>query len=225
MKARVERVKVTALKLPTEIQPEFDGTQTWSATTMILVECSAQGVHGLGYTYSHLAAAKLVEDVLVPCIDGLPVMAHGGAFARMEGAVRNLGRDGIAATAISAVDVALWDLKARLLGVPLGALLGLTREAVPAYARLEAAGGHDIFHDEDTAHLMGGCRMGVRPEDSVTNSDGRSWEIDNPWICDGSLMPTGGDVNPSLTIMANAARIADRIRALAARGARAHADR
>jgi choline dehydrogenase-like flavoprotein len=83
---------------------------------------------------------------------------------------------------------------------------------------LEAAGGKDIFEDEDTAHLMGGCRMGVRREASVTNPDGRTWDIDNLWICDGSLMPTGGGVNPSLTIMANAARIADRIRALAARG-------
>ncbi|HEX5657574.1 MAG TPA: GMC family oxidoreductase, partial [Polyangiales bacterium] len=83
---------------------------------------------------------------------------------------------------------------------------------------LEAAGGRDIFRAESTAHLMGGCRMGSRADDSVTDANGRSWQIANLWICDGSLMPTGGGVNPALTIMANAARIADRIGELARRG-------
>jgi choline dehydrogenase-like flavoprotein len=83
---------------------------------------------------------------------------------------------------------------------------------------LDAAGGKDLFTNEDTAHLMGGCRMGDDPRDSVTDPIGRSWDIPNLWICDGSLMPTGGGVNPSLTIMANAARIADRIVALGKRG-------
>jgi choline dehydrogenase-like flavoprotein len=83
---------------------------------------------------------------------------------------------------------------------------------------LNAAGGTELFETDGTAHLMGGCRMGNTPEDSVTNADGRTWEIPNLWICDGSLMPTGGGVNPSMTILANAARIADRIVALKARG-------
>ena len=83
---------------------------------------------------------------------------------------------------------------------------------------LEAAGGRDIFQNADTAHLMGGCRMGSSRDESVTDSSGRTWDIPNLWICDGSLMPTGGGVNPSLTIMANAARIAGQIRALAGRG-------
>ena len=83
---------------------------------------------------------------------------------------------------------------------------------------LEAAGGSDLWPADDTAHLYGGCRMGANPRDSVTNPDGRSWDIANLWICDGSLFPTTGAVNPSLTIQANACRIADRIRELAARG-------
>ncbi|RKF12733.1 GMC family oxidoreductase [Roseovarius spongiae] len=81
---------------------------------------------------------------------------------------------------------------------------------------LKAAGGRDLLETGATAHLMGGCRMGDDPETSVTDSDGRTWDIPNLWICDGSLMPTAGGVNPSMTIMANAARIADRIGALAA---------
>jgi choline dehydrogenase-like flavoprotein len=83
---------------------------------------------------------------------------------------------------------------------------------------LEAAGGRDIWADDGTAHLMGGCRMGDDPAASVVNADGRSWEIPNLWVCDGSVFPTGGGVNPSLTIQANACRIGNRITAMARRG-------
>jgi choline dehydrogenase-like flavoprotein len=80
---------------------------------------------------------------------------------------------------------------------------------------LSAAGGRDLWQEDGTAHLMGGCHMGSFPESSVTNADGRTWDIPNLWICDGSLMPTGGGVNPSLTIQALACRIGDRITDLA----------
>ena len=83
---------------------------------------------------------------------------------------------------------------------------------------LEAAGARNLWTEEDTAHLMGGCRMGVTPEDSVTDGDGRTWDIPNLWICDGSLFPTGGGANPSLTIMAMACRTGDRMAAMARRG-------
>jgi choline dehydrogenase-like flavoprotein len=82
---------------------------------------------------------------------------------------------------------------------------------------LRAAGGHDLWSGEDTAHLMGGCRMGDDPETSITNADGRTWEIPNLWVCDGSLFPTSGGVNPSLTIQALACRMGDRITAMAKR--------
>lgn len=81
-----------------------------------------------------------------------------------------------------------------------------------------AAGGRDVWTEEDTAHLVGGCRMGIDAETSVTNSDGRSWDVPNLWICDGSLFPTSGGVNPSETIQALACRIADRIVALGRSG-------
>ncbi|HEX5452604.1 MAG TPA: GMC family oxidoreductase [Stellaceae bacterium] len=83
---------------------------------------------------------------------------------------------------------------------------------------LQAAGGRELWSIEDTAHLGGTCRMGANPRDSVTNADGRTWDIPNLWICDGSLMPTVAGVNPSLTIQALAYRIADRIKTLAGRG-------
>jgi choline dehydrogenase-like flavoprotein len=83
---------------------------------------------------------------------------------------------------------------------------------------LEAAGGKKIWVDDDTSHLMGGCRMGNSPDDSVVDKDGRGWSIRNLWVCDGSLFPTSGGVNPSLTIQALACRMGDRIKDLASRG-------
>ncbi len=84
---------------------------------------------------------------------------------------------------------------------------------------LEAAGGREIWDEtDDTAHLNGTARMGADPRTSVVDADCRSWDIRNLWICDGSVFPTVGGVNPSLTIQAIACRTADRIGVLAARG-------
>jgi choline dehydrogenase-like flavoprotein len=84
---------------------------------------------------------------------------------------------------------------------------------------LEAIGARDIFRqDNDTNHLAGTARMGFDAKTSVVNADCRSWDIPNLWICDGSVFPTTGGVNPSLTITAVALRTANRIAALAARG-------
>jgi choline dehydrogenase-like flavoprotein len=84
---------------------------------------------------------------------------------------------------------------------------------------LEAIGARDIWRESNNScHLNGTARMGFSPEDSVVDADCRSWDIRNLWICDGSVFPTVGGVNPSLTIQAIACRTADRIRALAARG-------
>jgi choline dehydrogenase-like flavoprotein len=83
---------------------------------------------------------------------------------------------------------------------------------------LEAAGGTQVWEAADTAHLMGGCRMGSSAADSVTDAYGRSWELPNLWVCDGSLFPTSGGVNPSLTIMALACRLGAHLTRLRARG-------
>ncbi|QGZ67073.1 GMC family oxidoreductase [Paraburkholderia acidisoli] len=91
--------------------------------------------------------------------------------------------------------------------------LGFMRRA------LDAAGACDIWtQDEDTCHLNGTARMGFDAETSVVDADCRSWDIPNLWICDGSVFPTVGGVNPSLTIQAVACRTADRMQQLAARG-------
>lgn len=84
---------------------------------------------------------------------------------------------------------------------------------------LEAVGASGIWDETaDTCHLDGTARIGTDPGTSVVNADDRSSDIPNLWICDGSVFPTVGGVNPSLTIQAIARRTADRIKAMAKRG-------
>jgi choline dehydrogenase-like flavoprotein len=83
---------------------------------------------------------------------------------------------------------------------------------------LDVVDARNVWTEDDTAHLMGGCRFGFTSADSVTDGYGRTWDVPNLWICDGSLFPTGGGVNPSLTIMALACRTGDYIAAMARRG-------
>jgi choline dehydrogenase-like flavoprotein len=103
----------------------------------------------------------------------------------------------------------------------------LQRHAVKFQSQvLEAAGGRDLWTSNDTSHILGTCRMGDDPRTSVVDRDGRSWDIPNLWICDGSLFPTAGGVNPSLTIQALACRIGARITEMSRQGTltRARAD-
>ena len=121
-----------ACSIPTA-QPESDGTLAWTSTTVALVRVQAGEQWGLGYTFSHASAAALVRETLAPLLLRKDAMSNGALFADMLREVRNVGRSGLAASAISAVDVALWDLKARLLDVPLFQLFGTTRTRVPVY--------------------------------------------------------------------------------------------
>jgi L-alanine-DL-glutamate epimerase-like enolase superfamily enzyme len=129
----IERVEAAAYTIPTEEGPEADGTLTWEATTLVAVHVTAGGTRALGYTYADTATAVLVRDTLAPLLHGRDALATAERYEDMSRRVRNLGRRGIAAMAVSAVDVALWDLKARHLGVALGELLGPARAAVPGY--------------------------------------------------------------------------------------------
>lgn len=131
--SRIERLDVQVAKIPTPA-PESDGTAEWASTTIVIVHASAAGVTGLGYSYVDAGAASVIRDVLADHLIGLDAMATGHAMQRMLIAIRNQGRPGIGACAISAVDIALWDLKARLLGIPLAVLLGPVRQEVPVYA-------------------------------------------------------------------------------------------
>lgn len=130
--AGIERIDVSAYQIPTDA-PEADGTYAWDATTLVLVEAYAGGRCGLGFTYADTATATLVKDVLARVVCGRNAMDVPGCWEAMVRSIRNLGRPGIASMAISAVDVALWDLKGRLLDLSLVDLLGAVRDAVPVY--------------------------------------------------------------------------------------------
>ncbi len=128
----IERVEVSAYTIPTDL-PESDGTIAWKSTTLVVVEATAGGVRSLGYGYADAATALLIRDLLAGIVVGRDAMAVPGSWHAMVHAIRNLGRPGICSMAIAAVDNSLWDLKARLLGVPLVTLLGPVRDSIPAY--------------------------------------------------------------------------------------------
>jgi L-alanine-DL-glutamate epimerase-like enolase superfamily enzyme len=128
----IKRLEVSAYQIPTD-QPEADGTYSWDSTTLVVVRASAAGRHGLGYTYADTATAHLIHDLLTPRVLGSDALDVPAAWTTMTRAVRNLGRPGICAMAIAAVDNALWDLKARLLDLPLVKLLGSAHESVTIY--------------------------------------------------------------------------------------------
>ncbi|HLH28302.1 MAG TPA: enolase C-terminal domain-like protein, partial [Acidimicrobiales bacterium] len=141
----VASVEAAGYEIPTD-GPEGDGTLGWSSTVMVVVHVRAGDAEGLGWTYAGGAAAQVVREKLAGAVEGTDPMDVPAANQAMLRECRNLGQPGVAACAISAVDMALWDLKARLLEVPLARLLGRTRPAVPVYG----SGGFTTYPDERT---------------------------------------------------------------------------
>ena len=144
-------ISVESYTIPTD-NPEADGTFAWTSTTMVVVEIEAGGMSGLGYSYTDGAVAGIIRRTLAACIRGNDAMDPPAAWRIMTKAMRNMGRDGLAATAISAVDVALWHLKAKLLGLPLALLLGRARDAVPIYG----SGGFTSYSDDQLRTQLAG---------------------------------------------------------------------
>lgn len=138
----IEKVTVEIYRIPTDY-PESDGTLRWDSTTMVLVQAKASGKRGLGYSYADTATGKLIDRLLAGVVEGRDVMAIPACWEAMVRRTRNLGRPGIVSMAISAVDAALWDLKAHILDLPLVTLLGAEREAVPVYG----SGGFTSYSD------------------------------------------------------------------------------
>ncbi|HEV2149567.1 MAG TPA: enolase C-terminal domain-like protein [Longimicrobiaceae bacterium] len=167
--ATIERIEASSYTIPTD-RPEADGTLRWDSTTIVLVEADGGGERGLGYSYTHSAAAGLIRGLLAEAVRGRCAMDVPGAWEAMRHAVRNVGRPGLASAAISAVDTALWDLKARLLGLPLASLFGAARREVPVYG----SGGFTSYSDTELAEQLGGwvergiprvkMKVGTEPE-------------------------------------------------------------
>jgi L-alanine-DL-glutamate epimerase-like enolase superfamily enzyme len=169
---QIEQVDVSAYKIPTDF-PEADGTYAWASTTLVVVEATAGGTRGLGYTYADTATACLIRDMLAAVVQGHNAMDVPSCWEAMVHAIRNLGRPGISSMAISAVDVALWDLKARLLDVSLVTLLGAVRGAIPVYG----SGGFTSYPIDKLQKQLGGwveqgiprvkMKIGTHPADDL----------------------------------------------------------
>jgi L-alanine-DL-glutamate epimerase-like enolase superfamily enzyme len=144
-------LRAFAYTIPTDL-PEADGTFAWDATTLVVVEVHGGGETGLGYSYTSEAAVPLIKGALWRAIRSCDANDPPAAWRAMHIAVRNLGRDGITASTISAVDTALWDLKARLLDRPLALVFGRYRETVPIYG----SGGFTTYTDEQLCDQLAG---------------------------------------------------------------------
>lgn len=154
----IHSIGVSAYTVPTDY-PESDGTLQWKKTTLVLVELETEGIQGLGYTYANVSTAHLISNTLAEEVLSLDYINIPLAWHKMVHRIRNLGRPGIASMAIAAVDNALWDLKAKVLRLPLANLLGPIRACVPVYG----SGGFTSYNKEQLqAQLSGWCKAGMR---------------------------------------------------------------
>ena len=140
----IDGVTATAYRVPTETDEESDGTLVWDSTDLVVVEVTAGEHTGLGYTYCHPAALLVIQDKLAGVVTGRDPAAPEAAWAQMQTEIRQMGHAGIAQMAVSAVDIALWDLKARLVDRCLADVLPRWRESTPIYG----SGGFCNYSDD-----------------------------------------------------------------------------
>lgn len=138
----IHRGSASSYTIPTDA-PEADGTFSWEETTLVLVTLDAADVQGIGYTYSHKTAAPLIRDLLKHAVINANALDIPAVFSKLRYFQRNYGREGLAATALSAIDIALWDLKSKLIQQPLAQLLGCMRDGAPVYG----SGGFTSYSD------------------------------------------------------------------------------
>ncbi|MEG3192170.1 hypothetical protein [Lysobacter sp. D1-1-M9] len=153
----IQRVRTDAFTVPTSA-PESDGTVAWDSSTLDTVRVDAGGCSGLGYTYGHRAVAVVIAESLAPLARGRDAFDTAALHGEAVAALRNIGHPGLGAMAVSALDVALWDLKARLLQVSLPDLLGAARDRVPVYG----SGGFTSYDDvQRSTQLSGWIEQGI----------------------------------------------------------------
>lgn len=151
---RIDAVDVHAFELPTDGPDgrEQDGTLEWDSTTMVLLRVHAGGRTGIGYTYGDVSVAAFLSSKLAPLLQGHDASSPPALWELMGRQIRNAGRPGVGAMARSAADVALWDLKAGLLGVPLVHALPAHHDRVPVYG----SGGFTNYAPERLADQLAG---------------------------------------------------------------------
>ncbi len=170
--ARITSGRISAYKVPTD-KPESDGTAKWDSTTIVIVELTADGVTGLGYSYANAAAAHVAGELAKREILNRDPFDIPALHSAMDRQVRNWGRPGLVSSAISAIDTCLWDLKARLLQEPLLNLLGKVRDEIEAYG----SGGFTSYTEKELTDQLAGwagegfryvkMKIGTHPEQDV----------------------------------------------------------
>jgi L-alanine-DL-glutamate epimerase-like enolase superfamily enzyme len=160
---------VTLYTVPTDA-PEADGTFAWKSTSMVLVELQSGEVKALGFSYADAGTAAVADKLLKELVVSSDALRHPETLQKMLREIRNLGETGIAMMAVSAIDNALWDLRARLAGLPLVSLLGHVRSAIPVYG----SGGFTSYSDKQLSTQLGGwaaqgfasvkMKIGAHPE-------------------------------------------------------------
>lgn len=140
--AAIDRIDVSTYTVDTP-ETEADGTLTWESTTTVVVHAHAGGLAGLGWSYSSPAAASIIRHELAPVVIGRDPFDIAGAWEAMHRRCRNIGTRGLVMQALSAIDIALWDLKAKLRDEPLTRLLGQVHDTVPIYG----SGGFTTLDD------------------------------------------------------------------------------
>ena len=175
--APITRLDVSVFTIPTDF-PESDGTYEWNQTTMVLVHAHAGGKAGIGYTYADTSTAELVRSKLADVVKGMNALDVSSSWSKMVHSIRNLGRPGISSMAISAVDTALWDLKAKLLDLPLAKLFGQVRDGMDLYG----SGGFTSYSNQQLAdQLRGWIEQGIPRVKMKIGRDAEA-DIERVWI-------------------------------------------
>jgi L-alanine-DL-glutamate epimerase-like enolase superfamily enzyme len=154
----IKKLDVWAYKIPTDA-PEADGTATWNSTTLILVQLKAGGKTGIGYSYANEATAFFIDKTLKHLVLGKNAFDIPGINLFLTQQIRNSGTCGITMMAISAIDNALWDLKAKLFNVPLCLLLGKVKDEMLIYG----SGGFTSYNKQQLQNQFGNwAKQGIR---------------------------------------------------------------
>ncbi len=182
---KVDALEVFAKEIPVDGPEgkESDGTLEWSSTTIVVVEATAGDETGIGWTYGPRAVGTLIGEQLEELAVGSDPLAVRATWEEMNRQLRNAGRPGIGSMAVAAVDNALWDLRARLLGLPLVDAIGRCRSSVPVYG----SGGFCNYPLDRLREQLGGwvadgisrvkLKIGREPEEDPRRLDAVRAEI------------------------------------------------